>query len=170
MISRRDIEVTIPKEKDDSSWWLLGHRSERCGFRSRDTSGRRASRTNDSTEGDAPDTCSTALQRYWNSLSYPNLATQFRNGVVVDVESQHPGLVISEVMWGEDASLNPSSNSQYIELYNPGAQYKTVADADHTPDINEALTLIFYAPNEFSAVPAKTARATAAGCIASGCY
>ena len=46
--------------------------------------------------------------------------TQFRNGVVVDVESQHPGLVITEVMWGEDVSLNPSSNSQYIELYNPG--------------------------------------------------
>ena len=74
------------------------------------------------------------------------------------------GLVISEVMWGEDVSLNPSSKSQYIELYNPGAQYKTVDDADHTPDINEALTLIFYAPNEFSAVPARgTAAALPAG-------
>ena len=85
--------------------------------------------------------------------SLPNLATAFRNGVVVDVESQHAGLVISEVMWGEDVSLDPSSNSQYIELYNPGAQYKTIDDLDETPDINEALTLIFYAPNEFSAVP-----------------
>ena len=35
----------------------------------------------------------------------PNLATAFLNGVVVDVESQHPGLVVSEVMWGEDTSL-----------------------------------------------------------------
>ena len=86
--------------------------------------------------------------------SLPNLATQFANGVVVDVQSQHAGLVVSEVMWGEDVSLDPSSKSQYIELYNPGGQYKTVADADHTPDVNEALTLIFYAPNEFGAIPA----------------
>ena len=92
----------------------------------------------------------------------PNLATQFLTGVVVDVESQHPGLVISEVMWGEDTSLNPSSNSQYIELYNSGALYKTVEDADHTPDVNEALTLIFYAPNEFTAIAARTAVAATA--------
>ena len=57
-------------------------------------------------------------------------------------------------MWGEDTSLATPSNSQYIELYNPGAQYKTINDKDETPDINEALTLIFYAPNEFAAVPA----------------
>ena len=94
----------------------------------------------------------------------PNLATQFLTGVVVDLESQHAGLVISEVMWGEDTSLDPSSNSQYIELYNAGGQYKTVADADHTPDINEALTLIFYAPNEFDAIPA----VDAAGDLATG--
>ena len=94
----------------------------------------------------------------------PNLATQFLTGVVVDLESQHAGLVISEVMWGEDTSLDPSSNSQYIELYNPGALYKTVVDADHTPDINEALTLIFYAPNEFDAIPA----VDAAGDLATG--
>ena len=87
----------------------------------------------------------------------PNLATAFLNGVVVDLESQHPGLVISEVMWGEDVSLNPSSNSQYIELYNPGALYVTVDDADNTPAVNEALTLIFYAPNEFKAIAARTA-------------
>ena len=92
----------------------------------------------------------------------PNLATQFQNGVVVDLESQHVGLVISEVMWGEDVSLDPSSGSQWIELYNPGGQYKTVDDADHTPDINEALTLIFYAPNEFSAIAARTAVAATA--------
>ena len=89
------------------------------------------------------------------AATLPNLATQFQNGVVVDLESQHVGLVISEVMWGEDVSLNPSSNSQWIELYNPGAQYKTIADKDETPDINEALTLVFYAPNEFSAVSAR---------------
>ena len=107
----------------------------------------------------------TPAQLLYNVIgmsSLPNLATGFLNGVVVDVESQHPGLVISEVMWGEDVSLDQSSNSQYIELYNPGGQYKTVDDADHTPDINEALTLIFYAPNEFSAIAARTAVAATA--------
>ena len=102
------------------------------------------------------------LYNVYGTADLPNLATAFLNGVVVDVESQHPGLVISEVMWGEDVSLNTSSNSQYIELYNPGGQYKTVDDADHTSDINEALTLIFYAPNEFSAVAARTAVAATA--------
>ena len=104
------------------------------------------------------------LYNVYGTTDLPNLATAFRNGVVVDIESQHPGLVVSEVMWGEDTSLNPSSNSQYIELYNPGGQYKTIADAPHTPDINEALTLIFYAPNEFDAVPA----VDAAGDLATG--
>ena len=118
-------------------------------------------RTNDTPRA----THRTPAQLLYNVIgmsSLPNLATGFLNGVVVDVESQHPGLVISEVMWGEDVSLDQSSNSQYIELYNPGGQYKTVDDADHTPDVNEALTLIFYAPNEFSAVAARTAVAATA--------
>ena len=44
---------------------------------------------------------------------------------------------------------------------------KTIDDKDETPDINEALTLIFYAPNEFSDVPAKTAVAATATTAAS---
>ena len=116
----------------------------------------------------APDaTKRTPVQMIYNvqeAGTLPNLATQFVNGVVVDVESQHAGLVISEVMWGEDVSLNPSSNSQYIELYNPGVAYTTIDDKDETPDINEALTLIFYAPNEFSSVPA----VDAAGALPTG--
>ena len=110
-------------------------------------------RTNDTPRA----THRTPAQLLYNVIQrseLPNLATEFLNGVVVDVESQHPGLVISEVMWGEDVSLATSSHSQYIELYNPGGQYKTVDDADHTPDVNEALTLIFYAPNEFDDIPA----------------
>ena len=102
----------------------------------------------------------TPAQMLYNVIEasdLPNLATQFLNGVVVDVVSQHAGLVISEVMWGEDVSLSPSTNSQWIELYNPGDQYKTIADKDETPDVNEALTLIFYAPNEFADVPARDA-------------
>ena len=112
-------------------------------------------RTNDTPRA----THRTPAQLLYNVIgmsSLPNLATAFLTGVVVDVESQHP-LVVSEVMWGEDTSLSPSSKSQYIELYNPGAQYKTIADLDETPDINEALTLIFYASNEFDAIPARGA-------------
>ena len=126
-----------------------------------DTSGQDADRTDDTPRA----TFRTPAQLLYNVIemaSLPNLATSFLNGVVVDVESQHPGLVISEVMWGEDVSLDPSSNSQYIELYNPGGQYKTIDDLDETPDINEALTLIFYAPNEFSAIAARTAVAATA--------
>ena len=126
-----------------------------------DVLGQTADRTNDTPRA----TFRTPAQLLYNVIemsSLPNLATQFLNGVVVDVESQHPGLVISEVMWGEDVSLDPSSNSQYIELYNPGGQYKTIDDLDETPDINEALTLIFYAPNEFSAIAARTAVAATA--------
>ena len=118
-------------------------------------------RTNDTPRG-THRTPEQLLYNVYGTADLPNLATQFLNGVVVDVESQHAGLVISEVMWGEDVSLDTSSNSQYIELYNPGGQYKTVDDADHTPDVNEALTLIFYAPNEFSAIVARTAVAATA--------
>ena len=99
----------------------------------------------------------TPAQMIYNVIEnsdLPNLATAFLNGVVVDVESQHAGLVVSEVMWGEDVSLNPASNSQWIELYNPGGDYVTIDNKDETPDVNEALTLIFYAPNEFDDVPA----------------
>ena len=97
----------------------------------------------------------TPAQMIYNVIeaaTLPNLATQFVNGVVVDVESGH-GLVISEVMWGEDVSLNPSSNSQYIELYNPSAGDHVTPDDDaSTADVDERLTLVFYAPNEFSDV------------------
>ena len=101
----------------------------------------------------------TPVQMIYNVIeapTLPNLATAFQSGVVLDVQSQH-NLKVSEVMWGEDVSLNPSSNSQYIELYNSGADYVTVKDADHTPDVNEQLTLIFYAPNEFGAIQARGA-------------
>ena len=145
-------KVTIPKD------WIIPANGYLIVARSKagsaiDTSGQDGDRTNDTPRA----THRTPVQLLYNVYetdTLPNLATAFLNGVVVDVESQHAGLVISEVMWGEDVSLNPSTSSQYIELYNPGGQYKTIDDKDETPDVNEALTLIFYAPNEFSDVPA----------------
>ena len=145
-------KVTIPKDWIIPANGYLVIAQNKAGSEI-DTSGQDADRTNDTPRA----THRTPAQLKYNVIemsSLPNLAQQFLNGVVVDVESQHAGLVVSEVMWGEDLSLDPSSNSQYIELYNPGGQYKTIDDKDETPNVNEALTLIFYAPNEFGSVPA----------------
>ena len=93
----------------------------------------------------------------------PNLATAFLNGVVLDLENGGANLAISEVMWGEDVSLVDRTHSQYIELYNSSSSaFKTPADKPETPDIDERTTLIFYAPNEFTSVPAKVAVAATA--------
>ena len=112
-------KVTIPAD------WIIPANGYLIVARSKagsaiDTSGQDADRTNDTPRA----THRTPVQLLYNVYetdTLPNLATAFLNGVVVDVVSQHAGLVISEVMWGEDASLNPSTSSQYIELYNPGA-------------------------------------------------
>ena len=95
----------------------------------------------------------------------PNLETFLANGGVIDVVSPHAGLIISEVMWGSDASLgsdpdipvDPTDN-QWIELYNPGAKYTTVKEDDATAAL-EATYLVFYRPNETP--PAKTAAVAA---------
>ena len=144
-------KVTIPKD------WIIPANGYLIIAKSKsnsriDTSGQDADRTNDTPRA-THRTPAQLLYNVYETGDLPNLATQFLNGVVVDVVSQHPGLVVSEVMWGEDVSLIDRTHSQWIELYNPGAQYKTINDKDETPDVNEALTLIFYRPNEFSDVP-----------------
>ena len=61
-------------------------------------------------------------------------------------------LVITEVMWGSDASLEDPSDSQWIELYNAGADpYKTQDGANTT-------TLVFYRPNEVPATKGATVK------------
>ena len=88
----------------------------------------------------------------------PNLETFLANGGVIDVMSPH-ALVISEVMWGSDASIeNDHSKSQWIELYNAGAAYTTVKE-DAATDAYEATYLVFYGPNETP--PAMTAAVAA---------
>ena len=72
--------------------------------------------------------------------------------------SPHGGLIISEVMWGSDASLTNPTHNQWIELYNPGAKYTTVKEDDATTAL-EATYLVFYRPNETP--PAKTAAVAA---------
>ena len=68
----------------------------------------------------------------------PNLEAFLANGGVIDVVSPH-ALIITEVMWGTDASLGTPSHNQWIELYNAGGAYKTTADTTY---------LVFYGANE----------------------
>ncbi|RKU16646.1 hypothetical protein C6500_17230 [Candidatus Poribacteria bacterium] len=81
-------------------------------------------------------------QRKYNLIKadLPNLETFLGNGGIIDVMS--PGLVISEIMWGSDASLATPSHNQWIELYNAGAEYKA-----------SKASLMFYTRGE---APAKT--------------
>ena len=148
--------VSIPKEVFIPGGGYLIVATNKAGSEV-DTTGQDADRTKDAPRA----TFRTPAQMLYNvyEAALPNLATQFLNGVVVDVESGNK-LIITEVMWGEDVSLNPSSNSQYIELYNPGDGFNTPDDDASTPDVDERLTLVFYAPNEFGSVAAATTDAT----------
>ena len=69
-----------------------------------------------------------------------NLESFLSNGGTIDLVAPQAGLIISEIMWGTDASLNVTDkspvNSQYIEIRNTGAQIK-MGDGTHK--------LVFYA-------------------------
>ena len=51
-------------------------------------------------------------------VALPNLETFLGNGGTIDVVGPEK-VVISEIMWGSDASLATNSHSQWIELKNP---------------------------------------------------
>ena len=70
----------------------------------------------------------------------PNLETFLANGGVIGIMGPH-ALMATEIMWGSDASLDDPGKSQWIELYNTGAEYKT-QDGDNTT------YLVFYGPGE----------------------
>ena len=95
----------------------------------------------------------------------PNLETFLTSGGVVDVVSPH-ALVISEVMWGTDASLGNPAHNQWIELYNAGDAYTTVVE-DAATDALEATYLVFYRPNE-TPTPAIPATATTPAVLPAG--
>ena len=60
----------------------------------------------------------------------PNLEVLLNNGGTIDIVAPQK-LIISEVMWGSDASLDSPVNSQYIELRNvSGAEIK-MGDGTH---------------------------------------
>ena len=81
----------------------------------------------------------------------PDLESFLGNGGTIDLVSPNAGLVISEIMWGSDASLAENSQSQWIEIHNTTAANIATGDKTHK--------LLFYGPNE--TVPAKTAAVAA---------
>ena len=62
------------------------------------------------------------------------------NGGTIDLVAPAAGLMISEIMWGSDASLDPNNNSQWIEIKNTTAGDLKTGDGK--------TQLIFYGPNE----------------------
>ena len=66
----------------------------------------------------------------------PNLETLLINGGTIDLVSPDAGLIISEIMWGSDASIKASVNSQYIEIRNTSGADIKMGDKTHK--------LIFY--------------------------
>ena len=83
----------------------------------------------------------TPAQLLYNAVAVglPNLETFLGNGGTIDLISPTAGLLISEIMWGSDASLAATKNSQWIEIHNPGASLLT---GDGTTKF------VFYSPNE----------------------
>ena len=61
---------------------------------------------------------------------WPNLETFLGNGGIVDVVAPEK-VIISEIMWGSDASLSPSSNSQWIELKNKSGKSLLTGDGNY---------------------------------------
>ena len=86
----------------------------------------------------------------------PNLENFLRDGGTIHL-SGPAGLVISEIMWGTDASLSPHNHSQWVEIKNvTGAPLVAAAGT---------LGLTFIAPNE--TLPAGTIAIDSVGTVTS---
>ena len=94
----------------------------------------------------------TPAQLLYNviALGLPNLETFLANGGTIDLIAPND-LVISEIMWGSDASLDDNNKSQWIEIQNNSGASILTGDKTHK--------LMFYGPNETP--PAKTAAVAA---------
>ena len=109
------------------------------------------------TDTDVDDKPPLASQRTPAELLYniidvdlPDLEAFLLNGGTIDLIAPEK-VVISEIMWGSDASLEPNKNSQWIEIRNKSGKELKTGDKNYQ--------LIFYGPNE--QVPAKTAAVAA---------
>ena len=96
----------------------------------------------------------TPAQLLYNviALALPNLETFLANGGTIDLVAPS-GVVISEIMWGSDASLAVNNNSQWIEIQNKSGASILTGDGTYK--------LIFYGPNETPAARTAAVAATA---------
>ena len=94
----------------------------------------------------------TPAQLLYNVVAadLPNLETFLANGGTIDLVAPN-NLVISEIMWGSDASLDDNNKSQWIEIQNNSGASILTGDKTHK--------FMFYGPNETP--PAKTAAVAA---------
>ena len=83
----------------------------------------------------------TPAQLLYNviALGLPNLETFLANGGTIDLIAPND-LVISEIMWGSDASLVDNNKSQWIEIQNNSGASILTGDKTHK--------FMFYGPNE----------------------
>ncbi|MCG9133671.1 hypothetical protein J5I95_18515 [Candidatus Poribacteria bacterium] len=70
----------------------------------------------------------------------PNLETFLANGGTIDLVAPDAGVVISEIMWGSDASLDNSYESQWIEIQNTSGKELKTGDKTYK--------LVFYGAGE----------------------
>ena len=109
------------------------------------------------TNSNADDNAPLANERSPAELKYnaipvalPNLEGFLANGGTIDLVSPNAGLIISEIMWGSDASLATNSNSQWIEIKNTTAADIKTGDATDK--------LIFYGTSTIADVSGQRSR------------
>ena len=145
------LEVVIPKEKriPASGYIVFTKHQGQSGVAKPDGSDKDEPKRNER----------SAAQMLYNvvDLGIPNLETFLANGGTIDLVGP-AGIYISEVMWGSDASLDPSNNSQWIEVANSGASSVLTGENTHK--------LIFYGPNE--TLPAVSSVADRVGTVGAG--
>ena len=84
----------------------------------------------------------TPRQMVYNVIkrdNLPNLEAFLANGGTIDLVAPD-SVIISEIMWGSDASISPNSNSQWIEIRNTSGKELKTGDKTYK--------LIFYAAHE----------------------
>ena len=143
--------VNIPKEKRILDYLIIAKNIGGSGIQKPDDS-----------DKDAPKIDKrTPAQLMYNiiEVGIPNLETFLANGGTIDLVGPND-LVISEIMWGSDASLDPDNNSQWIEIKNNTGSSILTGDKTHK--------LIFYGPNE--TLPAVSTVKDRVGTVGAGGY
>ena len=103
----------------------------------------------------------TPRQMLYNVIkldALPNLEQFLFQGGTIDLVGP-AGVYISEIMWGTDASLEPNTKSQWIEITNTGASIETK---------DKEYKLVFYAQNE--TLPPVSTVADRVGTVGAGGY